>query len=73
VQSVREEIVAQEVNALRVDARAVPVIGLGIVLSGVPDLLARSTAVALVLFIAALYTLQRALMHFWSRPAEQRR
>lgn len=65
----RKKIAAQEENALQVDASAVPVIGLGIVLSGVPDLLARSTTLALALFIAALLFLHRALIHFWSRPS----
>jgi hypothetical protein len=71
VQSVRNKIIAAEENALRVDATALPVIGLGIVLSGIPELIARSTAWTLLVFMVALIALQRALVHFWSRAAEQ--
>ena len=51
------------------DARALPIIGMGIVLSGIPDFLARLTALALAVFIVALLLLEWALVHFWSRQA----
>ena len=69
VQSVRDRIAASEKDALRVDATALPVIGLGIVLSGIPDFLAASTLLGVAAFITALAFLQRALVHFWSRTS----
>jgi hypothetical protein len=66
VQSVRDRIAAREEDALRVDASALPVIGLGIVLSGIPDFLAASTLVGVAAFITALAVLQRALVLFWT-------
>jgi hypothetical protein len=66
VQSVRDKIAAREEDALRVDATALPVIGLGIVLSGIPDFLAASTGLGVAAFITALAFLLRALVHFWT-------
>ena len=43
VAAIRSEIAAMEQTAILVDARAVPVIGFGIVLTSLPDLIARST------------------------------
>jgi hypothetical protein len=49
----------------------VPVMGLGIVLSGVPDFLAASTTIGIAAFITALMFLQWALVHFWSRACAE--
>jgi hypothetical protein len=70
VGSIRELIAAFERNAILVDTRALPVIGLGIVLSGVPDLLARSSELGSFAIAAALTVLMWAWAHFWaSGPA----
>jgi hypothetical protein len=53
-----------EQTAMLVDARAVPVIGFGIVLSSMSDLIARSTVLTNVLFAAALTVLASACDHF---------
>jgi len=66
VQSVRDKIAAREEDALRVDATALPVIGLGIVLSGIPDFLAASTSLGIAAFIMALAFMLRALVRFWA-------
>jgi hypothetical protein len=67
VQSVRDKIAAREEDALRVDATALPVIGLGIMLSGIPDFLAASTGLGVAAFITALAFMLRALVRFWAR------
>jgi hypothetical protein len=66
VQSVRDKLAAREQDALRVDATALPVIGLGIVLSGIPDFLAASTGLGVAAFITALAFMLRALVRFWA-------
>jgi hypothetical protein len=67
VQLVRDKIAAREGDALRVDATALPVIGLGIVLTGIPDFLAAFTLLGVVAFITALAFLLRALVLFWEK------
>jgi hypothetical protein len=68
--AIRSEITAMEQNALLVDARAVPVIGLGIVLTSIPDLIAKSAELGGLLIAAALTFLTWAWAHFWaSGPA----
>jgi hypothetical protein len=66
LQSVRDKIAATEEDALRVDASALPVIGLGIVLSGIPHFLSASTVLGVTAFITALAFLLWALLHFWT-------
>jgi hypothetical protein len=68
--AIRDQIAAMEQKALLVDASAVPVIGLGIVLTSIPDVLARSPALSCLTIAAALIVLFRAWVHFWnSGPA----
>ena len=68
--AIRSEIAAIEQTALLVDARAVPVIGFGIVLTSLPDLIASSTTWTGLLIAAALVSLLGAWAHFWaSGPA----
>jgi hypothetical protein len=70
--AIRSEIAAMEQNALLVDARAVPVIGLGIVLTSIPDLIAKSAELSGLLIAAALSFLTWAWAHFWaSGPARE--
>jgi hypothetical protein len=70
--AIRSVIASMEQQALLVDATAVPVIGLGIVLTSVPDLIARSTALSGLFIAAALICLELAWIHFWaSGPAGQ--
>jgi hypothetical protein len=59
-----------EQKALLVDASAVPVIGLGIVLTSIPDAIARSSTLSGLIIAAALVVLLMAWTHFWaSGPA----
>jgi hypothetical protein len=67
--AIRSEIAAMEQNALLVDARAVPVIGLGIVLTSIPDLIAKSPELSGLLIAAALICLGLAWIHFWGSGA----
>jgi hypothetical protein len=68
--TIRSEIAAREQNALLVDARAVPVIGFGIVLTSIPDLIAKSAEWSGLFIAAALTLLTWAWAHFWaSGPA----
>jgi len=69
VHSVRKQIAAQAEDARRVDARALPMIGFGIVLSGIPEFLAESRTLGEALFIGSLATLMWAVSTFWSRSA----
>jgi hypothetical protein len=64
--AIRSEIAAVEQNALLVDARALPVIGFGIVLTSIPDLIARSTTLSGLAIAVALIFLERAWVHFWA-------
>jgi hypothetical protein len=69
----REEIAVIERNSILVDTRALPVVGFGIVLSGIPDLLAHSPELGSFAIAAALTVLTWAWAHFWaSGPAALR-
>ena len=68
--AIRGEIDAMEQKELLVDASAVPVIGLGIVLTSIPDVIARWSTLSGLIIAAALLVLFRAWVHFWaSGPA----
>jgi hypothetical protein len=70
VAAIRGQIATMEQKALLVDASAVPVIGLGIVLTSIPDVIARSSTWTGLIIAAALIVLWRAWVHFWaSGPA----
>jgi hypothetical protein len=66
VAAVYQRLADQEQEELRVDASALPVIGVGIVLSGVPDALATWTWLGALSIVVALAFLHRALVHFWT-------
>lgn len=66
VASMREAIAAIERNAILVDTRALPVVGLGIVLSGIPDLLAHPPELGSFAIAASLTVLTWAWAHFWT-------
>lgn len=74
--AIRAGISAREEAARRGDASVLPVLGLGVVLTATPDVLAHATwlgspVLAGVLgIVAGLAALQGALMHFW-RSAQQ--
>jgi hypothetical protein len=55
-----------ERSAQLVDARAVPVIGIGIVLTSIPDVIAQSAVASGLVIAAALISLQWAWTHFWA-------
>jgi hypothetical protein len=64
--AIRRELDSMEQAAMLVDARALPVIGLGIVLSSMSDLIARSPVWSCLLFAFALTVLANACDHFFS-------
>ena len=69
--AIRAGISAEEERARRGDARVLPVLGLGIVLTAIPDALAHATwlgspvLAGVTGIVAGLFFLQRALVHFW--------
>jgi hypothetical protein len=64
--AIRSEIAAMEQTAMLVDARALPVIGFGIVLSSMSDLIAQFTVLSNVLFALAIAVLAGACDHFFA-------
>lgn len=64
--AIRGEIAEMERSAQLVDARAVPVIVIGIVLTSIPDVIAQSAAASGLVIAVALISLQLAWTHFWA-------
>jgi hypothetical protein len=64
--AIRSQIATMEQKALLVDASALPVIGVGIVLTSIPDVIARWPTLTGITIAAALWFLFRAWVHFWS-------
>ena len=64
--AIRGEIAEMERSAQLVDARAVPVIVIGIVLTSIPDVIAQSTVASGLVIAVALISLQGAWTHFWA-------
>lgn len=54
-----------EQESRRTNARVLPLVGFGIVLSRIPDLIALSTTTAAALIVVGLWSLHQALVHFW--------
>jgi ribosomal protein L30/L7E len=70
--AIRSKIAKMERNALIVDSRALPAIGLGILLTSIPDLIARSAVLTGLLIVVGVALLAWAWPVFWaSRPANQ--
>jgi hypothetical protein len=68
--AIRGEIGQMQRAAQVVDARAVPVVGIGIVLTSIPDVIAQSPVASGLVIAGALIWLQWAWEHFWaSGPA----
>ena len=64
--AIREQISAMERTALLVDARAVPVLGVGIVLTSIPNLIAKSATLSGLAIAVALTFLTWAWAHFFA-------
>jgi hypothetical protein len=64
--AIGEQISAMERTALLVDARAVPVLGVGIVLTSRPDLIAKSATLSGLAIAVALTFLTWAWAHFFA-------
>jgi hypothetical protein len=68
--AIRSKLDSMEQTAMLVDARALPIIGLGVVLSSMSDLIARSPILSGLAIAVALTFLAWAWTHFWaSGPA----
>jgi hypothetical protein len=65
VSNLEERVREQERTAAEVDARALPLVGLGIVMTGIPDGLARFPALGWIVVGAALLYAARVLPRAW--------
>ena len=75
--AIRAGISAMEEVSRRGDVRVLPVLGLGVVLTAIPDTLAHATwlgspvLAGVIGIIAGLFFLERALIHFWQTGTTQ--